>query len=466
MTLRLGMALLAVALTAGCGTAQSALPLAAADAPLRYSTYLTAQGQPRGEHWALALMGHAAHREQVYLQAQQGLYPASEAWPYLESVCRGAGALTAQEHSAPQCALLPPELGCEFNWNPVRALMPGEGPGKQRLMDVYQQGYDTRWAQLKRRFHARVETGRAGMLMAGVLLGRTPAAAEGESPVVAEGRALGAEARAVAVDAQEAGANAARLLSAETLGLNRALGAEEASALEARLLEMEAKSPGTREAFSSEELRSGQLAPRARPSQLPGDSSLWREFEAYRQRRFQEVRAQGRGGAGPLTVKPPFRWEAYQQFREHFLACNQFETEVGGVLMKEVEQPAGSRRVLGGLQRPLIARHVGTKKSGSAGVRYPDYLVVDEATLEEGSAPRVESVSVKKRDFRNWSAQEVKLQVKADVQEALSQYGGWLEVRRFGHPLFGQTVQVSKVHLVMRPKARTAGRSSFGPLAM
>lgn len=77
--LSLTLAVACAALAAGCGTAQSALPFVPADAPLRYSTYLNAQGQLRGEDWALALMGHAPHREQVFLQAQQGLFPASEA---------------------------------------------------------------------------------------------------------------------------------------------------------------------------------------------------------------------------------------------------------------------------------------------------------------------------------------------------------------------------------------------------
>ncbi len=96
---RLSLVLAAVAAGAGCGTAQSALPFVPADAPLRYSTYFNPQGQLRGEEWALALMGHAAHREQVFLQAQQGLFPASEAWLSLEAVCRGAGALLAQDHA-------------------------------------------------------------------------------------------------------------------------------------------------------------------------------------------------------------------------------------------------------------------------------------------------------------------------------------------------------------------------------
>jgi hypothetical protein len=458
----LSWALACAALGVGCGTAQSALPFIPADAPLRYSTYFNSQGQLRGEEWALALMGHSAHREQVFLQAQQGLFPASDAWLTLEAVCHGAGAQLAQENARPACTVLPSEAGCEFNWNPVRSLIPGEGPGRQRLLDTYQEGYDARWAQLQPGFHARAESARATMLMAGATLGRTPATAESKAvaaesrAAAAESRALGAEARALASEGEAAGARATRLVSAESLGLRRALSAEEASALETRLLEWEVESAGKREAFAAQELRSGRLSPRPKPSELAAEDILrWNEFEAYRQRRFHEVRAQWNGGKGSLSVKPPLRWEDYRQFRDHFQRCLQFESKVGGILLRELEQPASSRRVLRDSQRPLLARHVGTRQSGQEGVRYPDFLAVDEATLRNGNVPRVESVSVKKRDFSGMSDKEVQHQVIGDAQEATSKYGGLLEVRRPGHPLYGRVVQVSKVHLVY--EAQTVG---------
>ncbi len=111
------------------------------------------------------------------------------------------------------------------------------------------------------------------------------------------------------------------------------------------------------------------------------------------------MRSQWRGGQGSLSVKPPLRWEDYRQLRNHFQSCIEFETKVGGILLRELEQPASSRRVLRDSQQPLLARHVGTTKMGQDGVRYPDFLAVDEATLKQGSVPRVESVSVKKRTF-------------------------------------------------------------------
>jgi|GEM_PF-1673382 len=472
-SLCLALALSSAALAAGCGTTQSALPFVPADAPLRYSLYLNPQGQLRGEEWAVALMGHSTHREQVFLQAEQGLFPASETWLSLEAVCRGAGALLAQEHARPGCTLLPSEAGCEFNWNPVRALIPGEGPGRQRLLDTYREGYDARWAQLLPGFHAKAESARATLLMAGATLGRTPAAAESKAATaesraaaaegraaIAEGRALSAEARALAAEGEAAGARASRLVSAESLGLRRALSAEEATALETRLLELEAESIGKRVAFSAQELRSGRLAPTPKPSQLAAEDSLrWNEFEAYRLRRFHELRSQWPGGKSSLSVKPPLRWEDYRQLRNHFQSCHDFETRVGGILLQELELPAGSHRLLAGAQQPLLARHVGTKKSPQAEVRYPDFLAVDEASLHKASGPRVESVSVKKRDFSRLSKQEVEQKVHTDILEATTQYGGRLEVRRPGHPLYGRTVQVSKVHLIYQAEGVSGWRS-------
>lgn len=90
---------------------------------------------------------------------------------------------------------------------------------------------------------------------------------------------------------------------------------------------------------------------------------------------------------------------------------------------------------------------MGLKREGRTSVVYVDHLAVDEATLKS-SAPRVETISTKQRDFKRMSEDEAKNQVAADAREALTKYGGAVEVRRRGHPLFGRRVPVSRVHLV------------------
>jgi hypothetical protein len=61
---------------------------------------------------------------------------------------------------------------------------------------------------------------------------------------------------------------------------------------------------------------------------------------------------------------------------------------------------------------------------------------------------RVETFSNKSRDFTGWSDKQILAQVRADANEARLKYGGIVQVRRPDHPLFGQDVPVSRVHLV------------------
>jgi hypothetical protein len=99
------------------------------------------------------------------------------------------------------------------------------------------------------------------------------------------------------------------------------------------------------------------------------------------------------------------------------------------------------------MKQPRTDRNVGLKREGRTSLTYADDLAVDEATLKSG-APRVESVSTKQRDFMRMSEKEAAEKVGTDAREALAKYGGEVEVRRRGHPLFGRRVTVSRAHLV------------------
>lgn len=104
-----------------------------------------------------------------------------------------------------------------------------------------------------------------------------------------------------------------------------------------------------------------------------------------------------------------------------------------------------------GMKQPRTDGNVGLRREGSTSVFYTDDLIVDQATLKSG-APRVETVSTKQRDFHRMSDKEAADQVRTDAREALAKYGGEVEVRRQGHPLFGRRVTVSRVHLVYDAK--------------
>jgi hypothetical protein len=77
-----------------------------------------------------------------------------------------------------------------------------------------------------------------------------------------------------------------------------------------------------------------------------------------------------------------------------------------------------------------------------------DDLVVDKATLGPGLKPSVHSFSIKQRNFSSMSSEAAVDQFTMDALEARTKYGGTVEVRRPGHPLFGKTVNVSRVHVV------------------
>jgi hypothetical protein len=131
------------------------------------------------------------------------------------------------------------------------------------------------------------------------------------------------------------------------------------------------------------------------------------------------------------------------------------------MLQGEAEVPQGKRQLLQEMERPQVSENVGLTRDGSDARTYVDQLVVDEATLQ-GASPRVETFSTKQRDFRRMSDQSLRAQVEADAREALRKYGGTVEIRRQGHPLFERRVPVSRVHLVydsgMLPDLHDLGR--------
>jgi hypothetical protein len=100
------------------------------------------------------------------------------------------------------------------------------------------------------------------------------------------------------------------------------------------------------------------------------------------------------------------------------------------------------------VKEPLVTDNTGLQLEGRANPVYVDQLAVDHATLGPGRQPSVHSFSNKQHDFAGSSVDEARAQLKIDSLEATTKYGGLVEVRRLGHPLFGQKVRVSQVHIV------------------
>jgi hypothetical protein len=103
-----------------------------------------------------------------------------------------------------------------------------------------------------------------------------------------------------------------------------------------------------------------------------------------------------------------------------------------------------------------VTENVGLAHEGSASLTYVDQLVVDKASLLPGRTPSVHSFSNKQRGFKSMSKEEALKQLDVDAQEALTKYGGMLEIRRPGHPLFGRKVNVSRLHLVYDERGMTS----------
>jgi len=158
-------------------------------------------------------------------------------------------------------------------------------------------------------------------------------------------------------------------------------------------------------------------------------------------------RGRGDGAALPCRIEGVGTVPPGREFRDRFRQALEFQRRVGEAMKGEARGAAGARSLLRGLERPLVTENVGlAHESGS--LTYVDQLVVDEASLGSTARPSVHSFSNKKHDFSAKDVNEAVKQLRVDIREARSKYGGTVEVRRPGHPLFGRKVIVTRVHLV------------------
>jgi hypothetical protein len=184
------------------------------------------------------------------------------------------------------------------------------------------------------------------------------------------------------------------------------------------------------------------------PEGIKADDPLWNKYVDYWHERVSDLEKEfaENPNAKPKT-KPPLEWKAYNDFRGKFARGVEFQEKVTEALKKE--KPNLN-----------IQDDVGVAKEGGGSTKFVDQLGVDKSKVEawkeagkpKDSIPDVESYSNKSRDFRKTNIDDVRSQVEVDVNEALDKYGGKVEIRRRGHPLFGQTAKVSKVTLVYEAK--------------
>ncbi len=398
--------------------------------PFDYALYCDAQGRLTGKNSDVLLVHRSEHLERVYADAQRGDSRARVLFGQLEAQVAASGHVVADQALGIVCTALP---NCTVRWQFLDELIPSRDAGGMRLRHVFATSFE-RKARLKGVENA-VITAAMSVLMVGSVV------------ETAEVRAAGAEARA--------GASQVRKLVGGT-GLTEGLSLEEAAALEARLAEAEALEMGARLPANLEALARHRPSVHQPPRGVAADSGRWVDYVTYWERRYEELAGTRQRPTGTPPVKPPLAWDSYDTFLGRFQRALEFERDVARVLQREAGLAQAQRHWLRGLERPLVTEHMGLAHEGRASLTYVDQFVVDEASLRPGRTPVVHSFSNKQRDFKSLSKKEIRNQLDADAQEALTKYGGTVEVRRPGHPLFGR-----KVHRLPRPpRLRRAGNTA------
>ncbi len=475
----------------GCARSDTSVQPLPPGAPFRFEDYGDTEDGLRGPEQALALMAHEAHREELFSRALDGSPPALRFWAQMEAMCQGSGKEVAIEHSDLVCAVIP-QLGCELDTSVLHALIPGEQSGAQRLRQLFLEAYAAEWERQRPGFKVKANLARGTLLLGAAVLsvrsgmgpnsnsGGTPAreqlkAAEvrtaattaevraaTETAASQEGVAATAARSRAAADASvgRARSGTQRLLATDSLQPSLALTPEVIEALEVRLLSLEAEVPALgRQTASLENLATLRPSVTAPPASATARAPLWRDYVAYWHRRFTELEAAQRSGR--TLPDPPLYWDAYVQLRTRFQAGLEFQRTITAWLREEASRPTPKRTVHRGMQSPRVDDNVGLRPASHSGLTYVDQLVLDEASLVKGATPRVESYSCKMRSFHGWNEDQIRTQVTADAREALSRYGGEVEVRRPHHPLFGRTVPISKVHLVYESRGAIAHQEAI-----
>jgi hypothetical protein len=390
--------------------------------PFDYALYCDAQGGLTGKNSDVLLVHRSEHLERVYADAQRGAARAQVLFGQLEAQAAASGQVVADRAQGLVCTSLP---ACTVRWAFLDELIPSRDAGGLRLRHVFATHFE-RTARLKGVENA-VITAVLSVLMVGAVV------------ETAEVRAAGAEARAVAAPGRKRVGGA---------GLAEGLSLEEAAALEARLAEAEALEAGARLPANLEALARHRPSVSQPPRGVAADNGRWVDYVAYWERRYEELVGTRQRPPGAPPVKPPLVWDGYDVFLGRFQRALEFQRDVARALQHEAKLAEPQRHWLRGLERPLVTENVGLVHEGRATLTYVDQLVVDEASLRPGWTPTVHSFSNKQHGFKSMSEKEMRNQLTVDVKEALTKYGGTVEVRRPGHPLFGRKVSVSRVHLI------------------
>jgi hypothetical protein len=411
--------------------------------PFSYSLYIGSKGFKPGADRVLAQ--RPEHLEYVYAN-RNGPAEARALFRWLEGQFQEAGSQFANI-TALACTLDLP-IRCTPDWEFIdEVLGHGDGPGAMRLRQVLADSFSAQARQRGMENTVVLAIANAVMTrgMVKTAVGKAAVAAEARAAAgsVPRGGVRGATAKArplPAASEQAAAAGAERLVAAT----GRLRAPRDLSAIQARLVEAEALETGARQTAVVPDLAKLRPLSERPPSGVGTGEALWRDYVIYWERRFAELSGPDARATG---IRPPLTWESYRAFHSRFARALKFQSDVSAMLRGEAEKPQGKRQLLHEFARPQLDENVGLAHEGSDARTYVDQLAVDEATLES-DAPRVETFSTKQRDFTRMNKNAIATQVQADAREAMAKYGGPVEVRRQGHPLFERHIQISQVHLI------------------
>jgi len=207
-----------------------------------------------------------------------------------------------------------------------------------------------------------------------------------------------------------------------------------AEVAEAKFKQLEAEFPGERLSMDVAELtRHRQALQKAAPSEVIAEP-LWADYVAYLETRAAELK-QG------IAEKGPLKWAGYQLLRDRYARGLAFERKIVAILEEDAARPRAQRRWLKDFDQPRIETHVGVAK---ADIRFADVLVIEDGP-SAGTRPRVETFSLKSRDFKLADRDALAAQMTTDAGLALRYYGETLNILRNG---IRQQAHVQRVRLV------------------
>jgi hypothetical protein len=402
-----------------------------------YSLYCDAEGRLVGNRSAVLLVHRSEHLEQVYADSLAGDARAGVLFRQLENAVQQSGLELANEALGFKCATAP---ACAVQWQFLDEFIPSRQAGGARLRELLATRFSHQ-AKLKGVSNAVLDAA-LNVLLAGSVL------KTGAAGAAAEAEAGAAEAKAVAEEARQL-AREASLESRQALAGLEATSAEAmATAEAARLAEAEALEQGPRHPARVEELAPHRPVLSQPPLGVDTDNPKWGRYVTYWERRYEELTGQRPLPSGETEAKPPLMWQSYDALLGRFQRSLKFQHGVTHQMQQEARAAGGKQLLPQGMKRPLVTDNLGLAHEEGDAITYADQFVVDEATVGPGKRPNAHSFSDKQHDFSGKSANEVVTQFRRDAKEARAKYGGTVEVRRRGHPLFGKRVIVSRVHII------------------